>query len=253
MAYLCRNIYGRDFMSNEPLNFSANAPSRYSSNSLTPERGFFSPTLKTHPPLLGAYRISAHAATWRYKMEGTPKREPDKTNVMRGWIARYWRFQNCTIQACKKTLFISVKTGKRLSTRQAIYGAWNKQDRARRAFSEWQQIGLSPEETAHPSGARGAHIVIETPELKAPLNTQAFKPESARIGLIADASHDFKPELTGIESIEGGIGADWLFLKYPAEFRALREEMKAQLGLMEGENRALAQAVQMLIKRGWRP
>ena len=226
-----------------------NATPRLSSKTPTSERGFFPPTLKTHPPLYASYQISAHAATWRYKMEGIPQRKPDKTILMRGWIARYWRFQNCSIQACKKTLFISVKTGKRLTTRQAVYGAWDKQDRARRAFSTWQEIGLSPIEANHPSGAQGAHIVIETPELKAPLNTQAFKPESSRIGLISDNSHNFKPELTGVESIEGGIGADWLFLHYPLEFRALREEMKAQLSLMEGENRALAEAVQMLLKR----
>ena len=196
------------------------------------------------PTPVNAYKITAHACTWRFNLEGVPKRTPYKTIQMRGWTARYWNFQGCKVQACKKTLFIHVKTRKKPTTRQAIYGAWNRVDRARRAFSLWQQVGLIPDETNRPTGAQNAHIVIETPTLTNPLNTQAFKPESARIGLICDASHGFKPEFTGAESIEGGLGADWVFLKMPEEF----QELKAALQLIEGENRATAQALARFIE-----
>lgn len=201
------------------------------------------------------YRISAHACTWRFKMEGKPQRTPDKKVKMRGWVALYWYFKGCTIQANIKTLFISVKTRKKANTRQAIYGAWNKVDKLRREFSEWQRIGIMPYDSPHPSGADKAHVVFESPNLKTPLNTQAFKPSSQKIGLIHDKSHNNKPEMTGEYSIEGGIGADWVFLNFPNIYKEKCvldnqkwRELEASIGLLRSENAKLAEAISVIMQ-----
>jgi hypothetical protein len=204
------------------------------------------------------YTISAHAVTFRFILEGEPKREPDKTAHMRGWIARYWNFRGCKVQANRKTLFIYVRTGKKASSRQAVYAAWNKADLCRRAFSEWQHVGIKPDETEKPAGATRAHIVVEgSKPLQAALTPYApIKPEppmAVRAQLCRDRSDSLKPEF---ENIEAGEGLDWLILDLKREWaeKTLTDkerwaQVEGVLAMAASERAKLAEVLAEVLRR----
>lgn len=226
-------------------------------NSLTSEKKEAQPPTTGHTAK-NAYRVSAHACTWRFKLEGIPKRGKFKEIRLRnGLIVRYWRFQGCTIQANRKTLFVSARKGKTKNSRQALYAAWDRADKARRAFSTWQQVAISPEETASMAGAKKAHIVIEAPRsLQAALEPYAPKaplpPIAARARLTRDGSDGYKPEF---ENIDAGEGIDFLVLDFPREHRESRQidaqrwqGLEAEIALLHAETAKLAEGVAAMIK-----
>lgn len=230
--------------------------------------------------------VSAHKLLWSFKMEGIPQRSPTKEVKMRSnWTKRIWKnYKGVNIVANRRTLEVWVAVGKQNGAEKTISEAWNRADLARRAFSNWQKIALTPINTAHPLDLERGHFVLEDKKLEKYLKNEAGKPTSQKIGLVFDKSHANKPEFTGQESAEGAIGADYLFTQYPKEFRgvkakierveaeihsikqdtaAFQENLKAQLGLMEGENRILAESsaknlegtteiLRFLRQRGWR-
>jgi len=213
---------------------------------------------------LDCIHISGHRLRIRYKMYGIPRISPTKKVKMRNWVKCFWNdYNGVNIVSNLHVLEVFVKVGKRKKGKIVISTAWNNADLARRKFSEWQKIGLTPIKTAHPLDLASGHYVIEGKKLKKYLKNEAGKLTSEKIGLVFDKSHAKKPEFTGENSAEGALGADYLFLDYPTEFRGVKariermeaefeahkqntasfeEDLKAQLGLMEGENRILAES-----------
>jgi len=214
---------------------------------------------------INGLHISVHRLKWCFKMEGIPQRSPTKEVKMRSnWVRRYWNgYKKVNIVANRHVLEVWVKVGKRKSAKIALSEAWNKVDLARREFSQWQKIALTPVKTTHPLDLERGHFVLEDKKLEKYLKNEAGKPTSGKIGLIFDKSHANKHEFTGEYSAEGAVGADYIFLHLPTEFRGLkakfervneeikgikedfgifREEQTAIMGLIEGENRVLAES-----------
>ena len=216
--------------------------------------------LRVFPPTSGAppkyVKWSAHALLWEWALDGTPKRAPTKTNPMRGgWLQRVWEADGITIISYTRKLQVWITARKRKNAERMIFEAWNKADLAAREFSRWQEVGLKPLNSERPAGLQSAHLVIENPELQAPLNKHAFRPESARAGLIFDGSHGYKPELTGKESAEAGLGFDYLTLNFPLEWRERLQidaerwrELEGAVGLLRAENARLAEGQAIIIK-----
>jgi len=179
------------------------------------------------PPTL-AIKYSGHSLKWIWEMQGTPKRKPLRTINMRGdWIKRIWKFKGAVIVANKKTLEIWIKTRKYKNIEKMLYNAWNKADLIAREFSVWQQIALQPIPSSHPADVQTAHIVIEEPALTPYLRAQANAPTSKLIGLTLDKSHAGKPEFAGSLSVEGAIGADYVFLRLPGAISEMDARMIA--------------------------
>jgi uncharacterized small protein (DUF1192 family) len=130
---------------------------------------------------------------------------------------------------------IYVKTRKKTSSRHVIYYAWQKVERARREFEHWQMIGLTPFDKKNETYIEAAHLVIERSpkQLEQVLLDHAERATSPRIGLITDESHRGKPELTGKESVKGGLGLDELLLDMPLDVK----ELMAQVALLRQEVR----------------
>lgn len=228
-----------------------------------PENGGASPPTSGHTPK-NPLKISAHACTWRFQLDGIPQRGRDSSHSFKevrlrnGVTVRYWRISEykCKIQACQKTLFIFVRTGKKASTRQAIYAAWDRADRARRFFSTWQQVGLIPVEAGHAAGVERADIVLEAPEaLQALISPFApispALPIAKRSELRRDKSHALKPEM----NIAAGEGMDYLLLDLKRERQEEMQtdakrwnDLEAAIGLLRAENAKLAEGLAAVIK-----
>ena len=183
-----------------------------------------------------------------------------------GWKRRGWHYGGCEIIANKRTLEIWVCKGKQKNAKKMLSDAWNKADKARREFSVWQRVGLMPIETIRPFDLERAHLVIENPELKEPLNAQGrdlkdymagegFNPASARVGLINDKSHGYKPEMIGNESAKGILGLDWVLCDFGNEWKEQGiktasdfAELRAELDLAHMERGQLARALAQVLK-----
>jgi len=197
----------------------------------TPKRGSkkpnFSSSSENHPK----YIITGHHIKWSYKLIGTPKLKGKKV-YMKNWVKRiYYPSNSITIVANPNTLEVWIKKAKPISkkhtkrTIRMLYTAWDKADRAARAFAKRAHVSLEPILSKHPADLHSAHMVVETKKLNKYLKPQAGIKTSEKVGLMFDKSHRNKPEFAGEYSSEGAIGLDWLFLKYPFEFRGMRAEV----------------------------
>jgi hypothetical protein len=187
----------------------------------------------TKPKTLGV-KISAHALRWTWKISGTTTRKPDKINRMKNWTRKIYEWKGSKVIINTRTLEIYMQSRAYKDPQKMIYANWDKADRISREFSKWAQIGLIPIESTHPADCQGAHLVLETKALNPFLKPQADLPTSQRIGLTYDKSHPGKPELEGPESIEGALGADYIFLDFPRHFQALRAQARNTETLMGG-------------------
>lgn len=189
-------------------------------------------------------RYSAHSLQWKYRLIGKPQRTPDKIVQMKNWKRRFWKLKGVKLIANLHTLEAWVKTGKHTNPEKAINTAWLKVHKTLIYFLDWQRIAIEPIKTNAPANLSRAHMVLETKELNPYLRPQEGQPGTERVGLVFDKSHKNKPEFIGQQAAEGMIGADWVFLRLPAEW----EELKQAIGLLEGENRATAQLLTQLVK-----
>ena len=171
------------------------------------------------------FSISAHSIKWKYKLEGTPRRNPTWVAQLRGWRRYGWRFMGVELIANKQTLEIWVERPKTSNMKRLLSAAWAKADRARREFSKWQQVGLQELPGKHLLGADKAHICIEENKINNELVpiTKAglipYKPEG--VGAEVSQSHAGKFQMSGKQSIEGAQGFEWLVLNYQQEFNLL--------------------------------
>lgn len=166
-------------------------------------------------------RISAHSLRWTWKYTGQTMRKPTNTAKMRGWVKRFYDFGGFTIALNPKTMEIWTESRPYKNVRNMISANWSKTELAAREFSKFAQIAITPVLSDHPLDIQTAHLVIEDRLFSQLLKPFADSEGSKRIGLTFDKSHPNKAELTGKESVEGGIGMDWFFLQFPHEHRAI--------------------------------
>ena len=185
-------------------------------------------------PMTKGVKISAHRLRWTWKVNGTTERKPDRLIKMRNWNRKVYEFNGATVILNTKTLEIYMQSRAYKDPQKMIYANWDKADRIARAFAKFAWIGLKAIESDHPADCQDAHLVLETKELNPYLKPQAEQPSSQRVGLVFDKSHNNKPEFTGPESIEGGIGADYIFLDFPREFRKTSKSARNIEVLMGG-------------------
>jgi hypothetical protein len=204
-----------------------------------PNDAFFSPGSEKAPKIPPLYVLfSGHAMRWVWRIDGKTARKPDKLIKMRNWEKRVYSWQGvASIVLNPRTLEIWMHARAQKNPERMIYRAWARADAAARDFSKFAQIGLMGLASTHPADVQAAHLVLDTHALDAFLVPQMELPTSRRIGLGRDFSHDLKPEMTGKESVEGALGADWVFL-------ALKKEVLA----MRAEHRLEAEAITELIK-----
>ena len=198
---------------------------------------------------------SIHSVRWDFKLEGIPKRSPSSIAQMNNWKKRTWKSytaggtlkRGVTIVANVSTLIIWAYEPRKLNPKKLLYTAWNRVDLARRAFSEWQRVGISVITSEHPADAQKAHLVIETKKYNEVLKPQADKPNSARSGLIFDKSpgHIDKPEFVGAQSIEAVDGFDWLVLNLPTQIRSLAQTIHE----IKQSQIVHSEAIEILIKK----
>ena len=178
-------------------------------------------------------RISAHSLRWTWDFKGTTSRKPDNERRMRNWTGRIYYFERCTVILNVSTMEIYTHSRPYKSTERMIYANWGKADRIAREFSEFAQIAITPIHNEHPADVASAHLVINqkginrrflpgkanSKERRAFIGKNEPYASAARVGAIEDGSHPGKVELVGRESVEGGMGLDWLLLDYPSVVR----------------------------------
>jgi hypothetical protein len=185
-------------------------------------------------------RISAHSLKWTWEYKGKTQRKPDKLRVMRGWIGKIYYWDRCTIILNVKTMELYTRSRPYTSTIKMVYATWSKADLIARAVSKAAEIAITPIHTEHPADLRQGHLVVNDKRInKALLPGKADSeerrtfigknepyPSAVRVGAIEDGSHPGKLEFVGKESVEGGMGLDWLLLDYPSVVRQSLEMNK---------------------------
>jgi hypothetical protein len=157
-----------------------------------------------------------HAGLWQYTYSNNTTRKPDYISRMRGWTARYWAFAGAKIILKPKVMDVWVKH-KKGASKQVIYGAWSRADKAARAFSDFAQIAIQPVKTDRPADIANAHLVLQTKDYNQYLKPIAQTPQTHLTGLLFDKSHPNKPEFVGQRSAEGALGFDWMMTVAPAK------------------------------------
>ena len=153
---------------------------------------------------------------WQYAYVGETQRKPERISRLRGWSKRIYHHGNATIVLNVRTMEVWVKH-KKGASKQVIYGAWSRADKAARAFSEFAQIAIQPIKTDRPADIANAHLVLQTKEYNQYLKPIAQTPQTRLTGLLFDKSHPGKPEFTGPRSAEGAVGFDWMMTVAPAK------------------------------------
>lgn len=168
------------------------------------------------------FRISGHRLKWSWHVEGTTNRSPDKRIKVgkgKGWFKNIYHWHGATIVLNPYTMEIWMKSRPYKTVERMVSAKWSKADLIAREFSEYAQIAITPIESEHPQDIQAAHLVVETKPVSALLEPYKDRPDSRRIGLEFDKSHRNRAELTGQESVEGGMGLDWLLLDFPQQHR----------------------------------
>lgn len=187
----------------------------------------------THVNMTMCARISAHSMRWTWIYDGATKRRPDSIRRMRGWNGYVYHWEGCAVILNVRTLELYLHSRPYKSTEKMMSATWSKADRIAREFSRWAEVAITPIESGHPLGVQAAHLVINQKRINRPLLPgRADSPErrmfigknrpyadARRTGAIEDGSHPGKVEMVGQESVEGGIGLDWLLLDYPGVVR----------------------------------
>ena len=178
-------------------------------------------------------KVSAHAIRWFWIYKGTTNRKPTRSAKMRGWEKKIYHWQGATIVLNVNRMEIFMRSRPYKTTEKMIYANWNKADKMARRFSEFAQIAITPIKSDHPADVISAHLVINNKEVNKKLLPKNDKRKfigknepyqsAVRVGAIEDGSHPGKVELVGKESVEGGLGMDWLLLDYP---RVVRQSLE---------------------------
>jgi len=180
-------------------------------------------------------RISAHSLRWTWTFKGKTERKPDKLRRMRNWTGKIYYFKRCTVILNVNTMELYTRSRPYTSTNRMISANWSKADLTARQFSEFAQIAITPIHSEHPMDIAGAHLVINEKHINKRLlpgkaNTSERRrfigknepyQSAVRVGAIEDGSHPGKVELVGKESVEGGLGLDWLLLTHPKAHETL--------------------------------
>lgn len=178
-------------------------------------------------------RISAHSLRWTWNFTGNTNRKPDKERRMRNWTGKIYYFKRCTVILNVNTMELYTRSRPYTSTNRMISANWSKADLIARQFSEFAQIAITPIHSEHPMDIASAHLVINEKRINKRLlpgkaNTSERRTfigknepyqSAVRVGAIEDGSHPGKVEMVGHESVEGGLGLDWLLLDYPSVVR----------------------------------
>ena len=210
-------------------------------------------------------RISAHSLKWTWEYKGKTQRKPDKLRIMRGWTGGVYHWQACTIILNVRTMELYTHSRPYKDTTKMVYANWNKADLIARQFSEFAQIAITPIHSEHPADLRQAHLVVnnkainkrllpgtaDSEERRTFIGKNEPYPSAVRVGAIEDGSHPGKVELDGKESVEGGMGLDWLLLDYPSVVRQsleMNEKFSKNLELHLEVLREIRDAVKRLGK-----
>lgn len=192
-------------------------------------------------------RISAHSLKWTWQYKGPTQRKPDKLRIMRGWIGKIYYWNKCTIILNVRTMELYTHSRPYTSTLKMVYANWSKADLIAREFSKMAQIAITPIHTDHPADLRQGHLVVNNKTINRALlpgkadseerRTFVGKNEpytnAVRVGAIEDGSHPGKLELVGQESVEGGMGLDWLLLEHPKAHKTLDMRLEAVIIALE--------------------
>lgn len=206
--------------------------------------------LKTNKTYISPYRISSHSLLWKYSMEGVPSRGKYDEVVMRNWNVpkRVWHYrERVTVISNIKTLEVYVRKRAHRNTSRMLHAAFALQSEVISAFVLEQGIKVTLLASSLPLNAQRGHLVIGNRALNPQLEPLADREGSRLIGLEhPDSSHPRNYELKGPYAVPGAWNLDFLTLKLPSEFAALKNENEAfqkeaaaSLALIEAENRTL--------------
>lgn len=221
------------------------------------KKGFFSRGSEKY-----AFFISGHALRWVWHVKGDTFRKADHESKMNNWPRpkRTWRhFHGAKIVLNLNTCEIWLKSGTYRSVKRLIYASWARADAIAREFSEFARMPLTASQSEHLANCKGAHLVLENPEMNAILvpaiKNGLIKKDMKEAGWEADGSHERKAEGTGKRSIEHTDGLKWLCTDYPWEWSEKEktdaqrwDDLEAAIALLSAQDAKLAEGLAKVAK-----